>query len=104
MGRRHVNRTLAAVCLLIAGGQNCALAQEDDEQAIQKFEASIKAGRYSQIREQLESYTAEHPQSWRALYQSGYVDFRLHRFQDSVSALSKSLIINGDFAEAHKIL
>ncbi len=81
-----------------------APAQGDDGQRIQSFEASIKAGQYSQIRESLASYATEHPQSWRALYQLGYVYFRLHLFQESLSALSKSLVINDNFAEAHKIL
>jgi tetratricopeptide (TPR) repeat protein len=79
-------------------------ARHDDEQAIQHFETSIEAGQYSQIPEQLASYIAGHPQSWRAHYQLGYVNFRLHRFHDSVSALSKSLVLNDKFGEAHKIL
>ena len=106
MRRRHANKRLVAICFLFTSGQICAQtpAQQDDEKAIQSFETSIEAGQYSQISEQLANYIAEHSHSWRALYQLGYVNFRLHRFHDSVSALSKSLVLNDKFGEAHKIL
>jgi superkiller protein 3 len=46
----------------------------------------------------------EHPESWRAQYQLGYVLFRLHDVHGSVAALSKSLQLNLRNAEAHKVL
>ena len=76
----------------------------DDEQAIDNFESLIKAEKLAEAREQLESYTAAHKDSWRALYQLGYVYFRQHQIWPSLSMLSKSLAIHSDFGEAHKIL
>ncbi len=106
MHLRFKSSALAVLCLLFASEPIRAqsLAQHDDEHAIRMFEAAIESRQYSQTQGPLSSYTAEHPQSWRALYQLGYVYFRLHRLRESVSALSKSLVINEDFAEAHKIL
>ena len=71
---------------------------------IASFEALIQSGKYSEAQAGLESYTAEHPDSWRAQYQLGYVYFRLHRIQQSVTLLCKSLVLNKSFAESHKIL
>ncbi len=75
-----------------------------DVPAIANFEALIKAGKYAEVRTVLEDYIARHPQSWQALYQLGYADFRLHRIQPSVAMLCKSLVLNPRFAESHKIL
>ncbi len=96
-----------AVLLLFVLAMRCfsqAVPASDDEQAIDKFESLIKTEQFIEASTQLESYTATHPNSWRALYQLGYVDFRLHRIWPSLKVLSKSLAIHNDFAEAHKIL
>jgi tetratricopeptide (TPR) repeat protein len=97
---------LTLLCLLAGSEQIWAQgpAPHDNEQAIRGFEASIKASQYSQVEGLIANYAVEHPQSWRALYQLGYVYFRLHRLQDSVRALARSLVINDQFGEAHKIL
>lgn len=76
----------------------------DDAADLAIFESHIKAGNFAVAQAELESYTAQHKDSWRAQYQLGYVYFRLHRIQSSVERLCKSLLINPDFAEAHKIL
>jgi tetratricopeptide (TPR) repeat protein len=89
--------SLASFCILLFG-------QNDDELAIKKFESLIEAGSYTDAAAPLAKYTADHPQSWRALYQLGYIDFRLHRFGESLALLSRSLVINQNFAESHKIL
>lgn len=81
-----------------------ALRAASDEPVVANFEALIKAGKYADVRAPLESYTASHPDSWRALYQLGYVDFRLHRIQTSLTMLCKSLVLNPQFGESHKIL
>lgn len=103
-----IRRALRAALLLIAvSGLACVYAAPatlDEEQAIRKFESLIQAGKYAEVRSELETYTADHPSSWRALYQLGYAYFRLHRIQQSLTALSKSLTLNGRFAESHKIL
>jgi tetratricopeptide (TPR) repeat protein len=75
-----------------------------DDVTIARFDAAVKAEQFGDISSELETYTASHPESWQALYQLGYVYFRLHRIQESVSLLCKSLIINPKFAESHKIL
>jgi len=74
-------------------------AQETDG-----FESLIRAGKYAEAHQTLQSYVAGHPNSWQALYQLGYVDFRLHRLQDSLTMLCKSILLKKDFSESHKIL
>lgn len=76
----------------------------DDEQAIANFESLIKAEQYAEASSRLQSYTAIHKDSWRALYQLGYVYFRQHRIGPSLNLLSRSLALHSDFGEAHKIL
>jgi Tfp pilus assembly protein PilF len=88
---------LALLCL-------AANLQAQSEDEIAGFEAVIKAGRFSEVVTALENYTFAHPQSWQALYQLAYVDFRLHRIQQSVAAVCKSLVLNPQFAESHKVL
>ncbi len=103
-----IRRTVTAALLVIAvsglARVYAAPAAPDEEQAIGKFESLIQAGKYAEVSSELETYTAGHPSSWRALYQLGYVYFRLHRIQQSLTVLSKSLTLNGSFAESHKIL
>jgi tetratricopeptide (TPR) repeat protein len=79
-------------------------ATGDDEAAIHRFEMQIEARKYTEVSGQLEAYTKDHPESWRALYQLGYVYFRLHKLQASLTMLSRSLALNDHFANAHKIL
>ncbi len=79
-------------------------ARSADEQSVRDFESLIKQGRYQDAAAALASYLDAHPQSWRALYQLGYVDFRLHRLGESLTLLSRSLALNQNFAESHKIL
>jgi tetratricopeptide (TPR) repeat protein len=80
------------------------LATGDDETAIHQFEMQIEAGKYTEVSGQLEAYTKNHPESWRALYQLGYAYFRLHKLQASLTMLSRSLVLNEHFANAHKVL
>ncbi len=68
------------------------------------FDSLIKAGSYSEAAGQLTAYTAAHPSSWQALYQLGYVEFRLHHIQASLTALSHSLVLNKNSADSHRIL
>ncbi len=79
-------------------------AQSDDEQSVRNFESLIEQGKFQDATAPLASYLEAHPQSWRALYQLGYVDFRLHRLGESLTLLSRSLVLNHNFAESHKIL
>lgn len=89
------------ISAILFAGTVCPAA---DDQDIRKFELLIEDGAYAEASNQLQDYVAAHPESWKALYQLGYADFRLHRIQDSLAALCKSLLLNQDFAESHKIL
>jgi tetratricopeptide (TPR) repeat protein len=101
---RHLiaaTEALASLWLMLGG---IASLHAQDAQAIASVESLIKADKFAEARTPLESYTAAHPQSWQALYQLGYVDFRLHRIQESLAMLCRSLVLNPTFAESHKIL
>jgi tetratricopeptide (TPR) repeat protein len=99
MKRRNTIKRLFFALTLTA-----QLAPNAENQAVPDFEALIKAGSYQDAAASLESYCATHPQNWQALYQLGYVHFRLHHIQESLRALCKSLAVNPRFAESHKIL
>ncbi len=64
----------------------------------------VQQDRLQEVRPLLDEYVKQHPDSWRAQYQLGYVLFRLHDIKGSIVALSKSLQLNLGNAEAHKIL
>jgi tetratricopeptide (TPR) repeat protein len=79
-------------------------APETENAAIRNFEIEIEHGNYTTVCSQLESYAQAHPDSWRALYQLGYVYLQLHEVRKSLAMLSKSLVLNDRFADAHKTL
>lgn len=81
----------------------CLLCAQTESE-IARFDSLIKAGSYTEAAEQLAAYTSAHPSSWQALYQLGYVEFRLHHIQASVTALSHSLVLYKDSADSHRIL
>jgi len=82
------------------------LGKEDPEDIRQtdNFAQYIHQEQLQEVKLLLEAYVKQHPNSWRALYQLGYVLFRLHDIKGSIVALSKSLQLNIGHAEAHKIL
>lgn len=90
--------------LLLAAVHGSALPALDDEAAIHAFETQIEAGNYAEVSGPLEAFTKDNPVSWRALYQLGYVDFQLHKIRESLTMLSRSLALNAQFADSHKIL
>jgi tetratricopeptide (TPR) repeat protein len=94
----------SAFCLTGLLAPALAQTQAEEDRAITDFDTLIKAGKYSEVSAPLESYTKAHLKSWQALYQLGYVEFRLHRIRHSVTVLAKSLVLNPDFSESHKIL
>lgn len=67
-------------------------------------EADIGANRLDQAEPRLTSYLGKHPNSWEAYYDLGYVQFRTHQIGPSVKNISKSLELNSNNAEAHKVL
>jgi tetratricopeptide (TPR) repeat protein len=72
--------------------------------ALEGVEADIAANRFSQAEPLLTTYLADHPDSSRAYYDLGYVQFRTHKIGPSIKQLSKSLELNPHNAEAHKVL
>ncbi len=98
----RLSKAFLCALLLLSAASGCRAAGDDAE--VSKFETLIQSGNLSEARLGLEPYTAANPKSWRSLYQLGYVYFRLHMIQPSINLLCKSLVLNGDFADSHKIL
>lgn len=96
------NRTIR-FCAVWWTGAACVISAAGNTE-IAEFDRLITAGNYQQVAVLLEEYIAENPRSWEGLYQLGYVYFRLHKIWPSIRLLSKSLSINVNNAEAHKIL
>ncbi len=90
----------------IAGGLLlfASFARSGTDPQIDSFESLIKAGKYADAQEQLQIYVSSHSGSWQAQYQLGYIFFHVHRLQDSVDALCKSILLKSDFADSHRIL
>ena len=76
----------------------------DDLDQIKSFEASIDEDKIDEVEPLVLTYLKEHPNSWRAHYIQGYVLFRMRKVGDSIKELAKSLELNVDNPEAHKIL
>jgi tetratricopeptide (TPR) repeat protein len=98
--RKRATERCACLAVLVASAN--IYAQIDV--GITHFESLIKAQKYSEVSAPLEAYIDAHPDSWQALYQLAYVDFRLHRIHESVTLVCKSLVLNPKFAESHKLL
>lgn len=77
---------------------------KDDPKQIRIFESYIRQERFDEVEPLLRRYVRERPDSWLGFYQLGYVLFRERRIGESVKALSRSLQLNLENAEAHKIL
>lgn len=90
--------------LMLLGIASPVIALADEQAAISRFETQIQRGDFAGAQEPLELFVKENSKSWRAQYQLGYVYFRLHRLQQSVENLCKSLLLNEGFADSHKIL
>jgi tetratricopeptide (TPR) repeat protein len=78
-------------------GQNPAAALDGAETA-------IAANKFDEAEPILTTYLADHPDSSRAHYDLGYVQFRTHKVGPSIKQLSKSLELDPNNAEAHKVL
>jgi tetratricopeptide (TPR) repeat protein len=77
---------------------------KDDLEQLQRFEGFIGDGKFHEVEPLLKSYLKAHPDSARAYYDLGYSLFRTHQISASVGALAKSLQLDINNAEAHKIL
>lgn len=76
----------------------------DDPATVRAFESEIRQGKFSQVEPRLRQYVADNPESWWGYYALGYVLFGQQKIGDSIAALAKSLRLNINNAEAHKIL
>jgi tetratricopeptide (TPR) repeat protein len=95
---------LIVVSALPRSSQMVAANDQDDPQQLEGFLRAIKEGKTREVRPLLLRYLSAHPNSWRAYYQLGYVYFRERNVGRSVGALRKSLELNPQNAEPHKIL
>jgi len=77
---------------------------EDRDAPLEAVEADIDANKFGETESRLISYLADHPDSSRAYYDLGFVQFRIHKIGLSIKDLSKSLELNPNNAEAHKVL
>jgi len=87
----------------VANAQGTASA-DDDTKEMEGFQDLIVKESFKEVEPELQSYLATHPRSWKAYYFLGYVQFRQRKIGESIKSLSKSLEINPDSAEAHKML
>jgi tetratricopeptide (TPR) repeat protein len=76
----------------------------DDLDQIKKFETFIDQDRIDDVEPLVVAYVQQRPNSWRGHYIQGYVLFRMRKIGDSIKELAKSLELNIENPEAHKIL
>jgi tetratricopeptide (TPR) repeat protein len=81
-----------------------AQGNENPNPILDGVEADIDANRFAETENRLNDYLKDHPDSARAYYDLGYVQFRTHQIGSSIKDLSKSLELNPKNAEAHKVL
>jgi superkiller protein 3 len=89
---------------LLMGSAELRPRDADDLERIKTFEGSIEHEKFDELEPQLLTYLVAHPDSWRAHYIQGYVLFRQRKVGDSIRELAKSLELNVNNAEGHKIL
>ena len=77
---------------------------EDTDTLLNEVEADIDANKFAESEPRLNGYIKDHPDSSRAHYDLGYLQFRTHQIGPSIKELSKSLELNPKNAEAHKVL
>jgi tetratricopeptide (TPR) repeat protein len=77
---------------------------EDRDSLLDGVEGDINASKFAESEPRLNGYIKDHPDSSRAHYDLGYVQFRTHQIGASIKELSKSLELNPKNAEAHKVL
>ena len=86
------------------GGLVIRPTDKDDPADIRDFESEIRTGNFSQVEPRLRRYVRANPESWWGYYALGYVLFAQQKIGESIAALAKSLRLNIENAEAHKIL
>ena len=89
---------------LPVGTEKTPTPAKDDLEQLQHLEGYVRDGKFHEVEAPLRSYLKAHPDSARACYDLGYALFRTHQIRASVEALAKSLQLDINNAEAHKIL
>jgi tetratricopeptide (TPR) repeat protein len=84
------------------GGLRGHTGEEPD--ALLGVEADIDLNKFDETESRLNYYLKSHLNSSRAYYDLGYVHFRTHKIGQSIKELSKSLELDPNNAEAHKVL
>ena len=79
-------------------------ASEDSDSSLKELERAIAANRFQESESGLNLYLKDHPDSSKAHYDLGYIEFRTHNMSSSIKELARSLELNPANAEAHKIL
>ena len=100
----HVPSAMAGLVSQQAKSDVRAQGGEDAEALLDRVEADIDANKFAESEPRLNGYLKEHPDSSRAHYDLGYVQFRTHQIGPSIKELSKSLELNPKNADAHKVL
>ncbi len=77
---------------------------QEDAAQLRAFEGHILEGKYVEVLPFLRQYLKNNPRSWQAHYDLGYVLFRTHDIRGSIDELARSLELNVNNAQAHKIL
>ena len=77
---------------------------EDSDISLKEAEREIAANKFQESESRLNLYLKDHPDSSKAHYDLGYIEFRTHNLASSIKELAKSLELNPAYAEAHKIL
>ncbi len=99
-----LSRTKPSTPVIDAPGWQCSLPGQIDDETLNSLEYSIRLGRFEEVEAALRTYLRGNPISARAHYDLGYVLFRVHKIDESIRELSKSLELNIRNADAHKIL
>ena len=76
----------------------------DDPHRVEIVENCIRESRFSDAESSLTQYLSVRPDSWWGWYALGYSQFAQQKIGLSIQSLSKSLQLNINNAEAHKIL
>jgi tetratricopeptide (TPR) repeat protein len=79
-------------------------AVPDDPGTVRLFEEYISRKQFRELEPLVVDYLAVNPKSWWAHYVLGYARFGQHRIGDSIASLAKSLELNVNNAEAHRLL
>lgn len=76
----------------------------DNPQQVAEFESYIRQGKFKEAEPRLTDYVTQNPNSSWGWYALGYCQFGQKKIGDSIQSLAKSLSLNVENAEAHKIL